>query len=168
MFAIKRDSSQNLQLIYDIFFGYYTHGLKMQTLSNKSKVRRCLFGPPDHERIRRGLDKALEENNTEMQSKWNFDFQKDSPLEGKFQWEVVEDNSYVPEFYKKGYPVKVKRRITDLNVKLTSGSLSNLSFDSCLDSESCGNTNSVEKSESSSQNSNNKPEKLKQTQISCK
>lgn len=146
----------------------------MQTLSNKSKVRRCLFGPPDHERIRRDLDKALEENNAEMQSKWNFDFQKDSPLEGKFQWEVVEDNSYVPEFYKKGYPVKVKRRITDLNVKLTSGSLSNLSFDSCLDSESCGNTNSVEKRESSSQNSNhidiqcNKPAKLKQTQISCK
>jgi hypothetical protein len=69
------------KLIYDIFFGYYTHGLKMQTLPTKSKVRRCLFGPPDHERIRRDLNKALEENNTEMQSKWNFDFQKDLPLE---------------------------------------------------------------------------------------
>ncbi|CAC5357152.1 CDKN1B [Mytilus coruscus] len=90
----------------------------MQTFSTKSKVRRCLFGPPDHESIRKDLDKALDDNKSELREKWNYDFDKDVPLEGKYQWEVCEEKEYIPSFYTRDYPVKLKRKISDINTIL--------------------------------------------------
>lgn len=141
----------------------------MQTFSTKSKVRRCLFGPPDHESIRKDLDKALEDNKSELREKWNYDFDQDVPLEGKYQWEVCEEKEYIPSFYTRDYPVKLKRKISDINtVKQTTGSLQSvLSLDSCQDiSEKSSNS---EENCSSQKNVNvcNKPEKkVVQTQIS--
>lgn len=58
-----------------------------------SKVRRCLFGRPDHKQLEADLQKELKKDTQEMNEKWDFDFQKGKPLKGnKFQWEAVEDH----------------------------------------------------------------------------
>ncbi|XP_063402698.1 cyclin-dependent kinase inhibitor 1B-like [Mytilus trossulus] len=144
----------------------------MQTFSTKSKVRRCLFGPPDHESIRKDLDKALEDNRSELREKWNYDFDQDVPLEGKYQWEVCEEKEYIPSFYTRDYPVKLKRKISDIiTVKQTTGSLQSvLSLDSCEDISTCEKSSNSEENCSSQKNVNvcNKPEKkVVQTQISA-
>lgn len=149
----------------------------MTTLAAVSKVRRCLFGTVDHDALRKDLDTALAANKSEVNTKWNFNFDEDSPLDqvdGQFNWEIVDTKQeYIPSFYTRGYPVKVQRNRCDTSVKATSGNLSTLSVDSCenkkcvdLDKSSEENTSSV------SSHSNikvcNKPEKRKivQTQIS--
>lgn len=149
----------------------------MQTLAADSKVRRCLFGPVDHDALRKDLDIALAPNNSDSKNKWNYNFDEDSPLDhvdGQFKWEIVDtEKEYIPNFYTRGYPVKVKRNVNDTSVKSASGNLSSLSFKSC-ESETCNssdksseeNTGSV--SSQSSVNVCNKTEKrkIKQTQIS--
>ena len=56
-----------------------------------SKVKRCLFGRPDHQELEADLQKELSKDMQEMNEKWNFDFQKGKPLKGKkFEWEPVQ------------------------------------------------------------------------------
>lgn len=71
--------------------------------ASKSSVRRCLFGVPDHEALRKDLDAQLKQTNTEMSQTWNYDFDLDKPQSGRFEWSLPDLNEYVPEFYKKGY-----------------------------------------------------------------
>lgn len=52
-------------------------------------VRRSLFGPVDHEQLRRELRQRLKEMSEQDSRRWNFDFQTDTPLAGRFQWEEV-------------------------------------------------------------------------------
>lgn len=52
-------------------------------------VRRSLFGPVDHEQLRRDLRQRLKEMSEQDSRRWNFDFQTDTPLAGRFQWEEV-------------------------------------------------------------------------------
>lgn len=64
---------------------------------NRSRVKRALFGPVDHEAIQRHLDRdsqELEREETErMRRTYNFDPKSDKPLEGEWKWEEV----YTPE-----------------------------------------------------------------------
>ncbi|XP_037103088.1 cyclin-dependent kinase inhibitor 1Ca [Syngnathus acus] len=53
------------------------------------KVRRCLFGPVDHEQLHRDLKMNLHELFLEACRRWNFDFQTDAPLPGMFEWEKI-------------------------------------------------------------------------------
>ncbi|XP_061558670.1 cyclin dependent kinase inhibitor 1Ca [Phycodurus eques] len=53
----------------------------------KSSVCRCLFGPVDHEQLRRDLQLSLREMSLEDSHSWNFNFHADTPLPGRFAWE---------------------------------------------------------------------------------
>ncbi|XP_054628003.1 cyclin-dependent kinase inhibitor 1B-like [Dunckerocampus dactyliophorus] len=54
-----------------------------------NSMRRCLYGPVDHEQLRRDLKLELEEIPVEDSHRWNFDFQTNTPLPGMFEWEPV-------------------------------------------------------------------------------
>ncbi|XP_009999698.1 PREDICTED: cyclin-dependent kinase inhibitor 1 [Chaetura pelagica] len=54
-----------------------------------SKVCRNLFGPVDHQQLQDDLEDLLRQELEEAQQRWNFDFQKETPLEGPFVWERV-------------------------------------------------------------------------------
>uniref|UniRef100_A0A8C6WN32 Cyclin-dependent kinase inhibitor domain-containing protein n=1 Tax=Neogobius melanostomus TaxID=47308 RepID=A0A8C6WN32_9GOBI len=52
-------------------------------------ARRSLFGPVNHEQLRRELSQRLRDITERDSRRWNFDFQRDAPLPGRFQWEEV-------------------------------------------------------------------------------
>ena len=52
-------------------------------------VCRCLFGPVDHEEIANTLSHELERLNLQNQERWNFDFQTERPLDGRYAWAKV-------------------------------------------------------------------------------
>lgn len=60
--------------------------------SAPSQVKRCLFGPIDHEENRRLLKHEIEKQNHEDNQRWNFDFQNELPLtdtgkgDQRYQW----------------------------------------------------------------------------------
>ncbi|KAJ8314563.1 hypothetical protein KUTeg_006713 [Tegillarca granosa] len=76
----------------------------------KSRVRRCLFGPPDHDSIKKDLKKLEDQNISEMSTVYNFDFKNDVPLHGRYHWEVI-SSEHIPEFYKKGYESRKTVRV---------------------------------------------------------
>lgn len=86
-------------------------------VSLKKPVRRCLFGAPDHERIRKDLDRALSDmdrsTKADMKNTWGFDLDTDSGVPGgRFEYTEVRESDYVPSFYRKGYSTK-SRRVRD-------------------------------------------------------
>ena len=85
----------------------------LPTVMEKSKVRRCLFGKPDHDSLRKDLDEQLKATKTGIISKWNFDADLDKPLEGRYEWSLLSsEDDHVPMFYFKGYrPTKFRRRL---------------------------------------------------------
>ena len=62
---------------------------------NTSSVRRSLFGPVDHEATqlmcRQECQKLIDEEN----NRWNFDFEKGTPLDGQYKWEELGSTSDV-------------------------------------------------------------------------
>ncbi|XP_077420824.1 cyclin-dependent kinase inhibitor 1-like [Vanacampus margaritifer] len=61
---------------------------KKQNSGNMNRgVRRCLFGPVDHEALRRELNLKFHEILLDDCRRWNFNFQTDTPLPGRFEWE---------------------------------------------------------------------------------
>lgn len=58
-------------------------------LESKLKIRRNLFGPVDHENTENFLKKELDILSDLSNKKWNFDFSKEKPLDGPWQWESV-------------------------------------------------------------------------------
>nr|XP_025967670.1 cyclin-dependent kinase inhibitor 1 [Dromaius novaehollandiae] len=54
-----------------------------------SKVCRNLFGPVDHHQLQNDFQDLLRRQLEEAQHRWNFDFETDTPLEGRFKWERV-------------------------------------------------------------------------------
>ncbi|NWX91449.1 CDN1A inhibitor, partial [Nothoprocta ornata] len=52
-----------------------------------SKVCRNLFGPIDHQQLQSDFQDLLRQQLEEAQHRWNFDFETDTPLEGRFKWE---------------------------------------------------------------------------------
>lgn len=61
----------------------------MHPSRRKESVCRSLFGPVDHEQLRRDLKLRLGEIMDQDRRRWNFDFQTETPLHGRFQWEEV-------------------------------------------------------------------------------
>lgn len=64
-------------------------GTRAMDSTTQDSVRRSLFGPVDHEQLRRDLRLRLQEMSEQDSRRWNFDFQTDTPLAGRFQWEEV-------------------------------------------------------------------------------
>ncbi|KAL3882642.1 hypothetical protein ACJMK2_028964, partial [Sinanodonta woodiana] len=91
----------------------------------KSKVCRCLFGRPDHDKLRMDLNSEMaqmrEENRRYISAKYNFDTEKDEPLEGRYEWQLIKQTDDVPSFYRKGYTSK-HRTITRRRLSFNSGS----------------------------------------------
>lgn len=55
-------------------------------------ARRCLFGKPDRETIKRNKEdfyKTMKMEIEKKNQKWNFNFETDTPLEGRYQWEKI-------------------------------------------------------------------------------
>ncbi|KAK3589381.1 hypothetical protein CHS0354_010035 [Potamilus streckersoni] len=76
----------------------------------KSKVCRCLFGRPDHDKLRKDLDSEMaqmrEESRRYVSDKYNFNTEDDEPLEGRYEWQLIKQTDDVPSFYRKGYTSK--------------------------------------------------------------
>lgn len=61
----------------------------MDPIGRRESVRRSLFGPVDHDQLRRDLALQLREMAERDSRRWNFNFQAETPLSGRFQWEEV-------------------------------------------------------------------------------
>uniref|UniRef100_A0A3B3D3R2 Cyclin-dependent kinase inhibitor domain-containing protein n=1 Tax=Oryzias melastigma TaxID=30732 RepID=A0A3B3D3R2_ORYME len=67
-------------------------GVKATVSSRMERVksaRRSLFGPVDHQQLRRDLQQELREMAERDSRRWNFDFQAGTPLPGGLQWEEI-------------------------------------------------------------------------------
>ncbi|XP_066456114.1 cyclin-dependent kinase inhibitor 1 [Eleutherodactylus coqui] len=63
-----------------------------QTNGGSEKVCRNLFGEVDHEQLKRDFEANMNEMLEEAKCTWNFDFVNETPLEGDYVWERVEDS----------------------------------------------------------------------------
>lgn len=61
----------------------------MEPTRRRESVCRSLFGPVDHSQLRRDLKLKLKEIIEEDSRRWNFNFECETPLPGRFQWEEV-------------------------------------------------------------------------------
>uniref|UniRef100_A0AAR2LHM6 Cyclin-dependent kinase inhibitor domain-containing protein n=2 Tax=Pygocentrus nattereri TaxID=42514 RepID=A0AAR2LHM6_PYGNA len=64
----------------------------------RTKACRNLFGPVDHEELNREMKQKLQEISDGERSRWNFNFEQDSPLPGNYEWEEVSARC-LPAFY---------------------------------------------------------------------
>ncbi|XP_071522672.1 uncharacterized protein [Panulirus ornatus] len=60
-------------------------------------LRRNLFGPIDHEENLRFVREEMDKLAQVDCQRWNFDFQSGKPLEGRYEWQEVDEN--VPQAY---------------------------------------------------------------------
>lgn len=74
---------------------------------------RNLFGPVDHDELRRELASKLCEISERDQQRWNFNFSEGQPLDGDLKWEESPAEG-CPVFYRETTPVTKKRPFVDL------------------------------------------------------
>lgn len=55
-------------------------------------VRRCLFGPVDHSEIRTDLQREMKTMVEDGIRRWNFDFERETPLKGTYLWQKLPRN----------------------------------------------------------------------------
>ncbi|KAK7170151.1 hypothetical protein R3I94_000403 [Phoxinus phoxinus] len=65
----------------------------------RTKVCRNLFGPVDHEELHCEMTRKLQEISERDQTRWNFNFETNSPLPGDYEWEAISEDA-MPFFYK--------------------------------------------------------------------
>ncbi|XP_031607352.1 cyclin-dependent kinase inhibitor 1Ca [Oreochromis aureus] len=61
----------------------------MEPIRRRESVCRALFGPVDHNQLRRDLKLKLKEIIEQDSRRWNFNFECETPLPGRFQWDEV-------------------------------------------------------------------------------
>ncbi|XP_039986830.1 cyclin-dependent kinase inhibitor 1Ca [Xiphias gladius] len=61
----------------------------MDSARRREPVCRRLFGPVDHDQLRRDLKLKLNEIAEQDSRRWNFHFQAETPLPGRFEWEEI-------------------------------------------------------------------------------
>lgn len=69
--------------------GYIPNHQQNQHRPNPSRVKRALFGPTDHEENRKFVRAELSRHQEEAVKRWNFDFERGCPLEGKLEWQAI-------------------------------------------------------------------------------
>jgi hypothetical protein len=62
-------------------------GSRSPTDPDRSRCKRALFGPVDHDANLRFVQQELAKSQREMSDRYNFDFETDQPREGRFKWE---------------------------------------------------------------------------------
>ncbi|XP_056307722.1 cyclin-dependent kinase inhibitor 1B [Danio aesculapii] len=73
---------------------------------------RNLFGPVDHDELRRELASKLREISERDQQRWNFNFSEGQPLDGDLKWEESPAEG-CPLFYRETTLIAIKRQIVD-------------------------------------------------------
>ncbi|XP_069617803.1 cyclin-dependent kinase inhibitor 1-like isoform X1 [Ranitomeya imitator] len=63
----------------------------LQANGFNEKVRRNLFGEVDHEQLKKDFETNMRDDLEKAKLKWNFDFKKQIPVKGKYEWVRVED-----------------------------------------------------------------------------
>ncbi|XP_071345465.1 cyclin dependent kinase inhibitor 1Ca [Trachinotus anak] len=76
----------------------------MNSIRRKESVCRSLFGPVDHDQLRRDLQLKLREITEQDSRRWNFNFQTDTPLPGRFDWEEMPADR-AAAFYQESAPL---------------------------------------------------------------
>lgn len=76
---------------------------KPEYIRRNPKIRRCLFGPVDHNILDLILDEELNKAREVSQKKWNFDFENEAAIPGRYQWKVFDISDEIPEIYRKDY-----------------------------------------------------------------
>ncbi|KAK5915719.1 hypothetical protein CesoFtcFv8_001284 [Champsocephalus esox] len=61
----------------------------MDPIRCRESVCRSLFGPVDREQLCRELTLKMREITEQDSRRWNFNFQTETPLQGRFQWEEI-------------------------------------------------------------------------------
>ncbi|XP_054856725.1 cyclin-dependent kinase inhibitor 1B [Eublepharis macularius] len=64
----------------------------------KPSACRNLFGPVDHDELARELERQHRDLAEASRRKWNFDFQRHQPLDGRYEWQAVAHDA-LPDFY---------------------------------------------------------------------
>lgn len=83
-------------------------------LLKRTGTCRNLFGPVDHDELRRELASKLREISERDQQRWNFNFSEGQPLDGDLKWEESPAEG-CPLFYRETAPITMKKRqIVDL------------------------------------------------------
>ncbi|XP_054476690.1 cyclin-dependent kinase inhibitor 1C [Anoplopoma fimbria] len=67
-------------------------------LHRRTAVCRNLFGPVDHDDLNREMKDKMREISDRDQQRWNFNFEKNTPLVGDYEWEEVSVDT-TPVFY---------------------------------------------------------------------
>lgn len=74
-------------------------GIMSYADKDRSSACRCLFGPVDHEQIRRDFRREMKVWEDEARAKWSFDFKEGMPLSGgKYDWEEMQTEN-MPNMY---------------------------------------------------------------------
>ncbi|XP_077166214.1 cyclin-dependent kinase inhibitor 1B [Paroedura picta] len=72
----------------------------------KPSACRSLFGPVDHDELARELQRHRRDLADASRRKWNFDFQRHQPLDGRYEWRAVAQDA-LPDFYTR--PPRLRR-----------------------------------------------------------
>ena len=59
-------------------------------------VKRALFGPTDHDENLKFVRSELKKHQEESARKYNFNFEEERPLKGRFEWEPVPQHDIHP------------------------------------------------------------------------
>lgn len=83
-----------------------------------SSVSRCLFGVSNPETNKDFAQIYLTEHRQSMKSKYNFDFDNETPLKGRFAWEIIHPapGNQIPSFYQSRTFVRGRRTLSDINL----------------------------------------------------
>lgn len=100
----KGDSTNSFPLNYTKTFPTKTIQ-RMDPIRRRESVCRSLFGPVDHDQLCRELKLKLKEITEQDSRRWNFNFQTEMPLPGRFQWEEI-PASCAASFYREFTPLK--------------------------------------------------------------
>jgi len=75
---------------------YTTHSRissRMNDYSSRSRVSRSLFGPTDPQENRRMAYEEMDNKRYSDRNRWNFDFYREKPISGRFDWKKVNDSN---------------------------------------------------------------------------
>lgn len=92
---------------------------RMDPVGRKEFVCRSLFGPVDHEQLRKDLKLRLKEIMDQDRRRWNFDFQSETPMSGRFQWEQVPTACAAALYHDSRPPREVRASSTEGEDQLT-------------------------------------------------
>lgn len=85
----------------------------MNPVRRRESVCRSLFGPVDHDQLRRELKLKLKEIGEQDSRRWNFNFQTETPLPGRFQWEEIPSDSAAALYQESGSNTEDDDRLSD-------------------------------------------------------